>query len=328
MAHGFLAQLAMLMSAAGTLAIMTTAMMGGVMVPDTANAQAAIEPGGKAAHEFMVKDIVYLQVGGKPRLARLYQPAGTGPFPAVLQVHGGAWNAKDRTDGQGTALDLAAAGIVVLSIDFRNAPEAPYPASVADINYGIRWLKAHARDFGSSSERVGAYGTSSGGHQILLAAIRPEDPRYRALPLAEAPDVDARLAFVISGWGVLYPLERYKLAKAQSKLDIVKSHDVFFGTEAAHEEATPTLIIERGEKVYLPPALVFQGTKDEWTTVEQVQRLATAYRGAGGNMELLLPEGERHTYVNEHPFAASSVKTVEAVKAFIKQYGTRQQASR
>src|SRR5215470_15320292 len=164
---------------------------------------ARAEDVGAAAHDFMVKDLVYQTHGGKPRLARLYQPAGRGPFPAVLQVHGGAWNNKNRTDGQNTALDLAAAGIVVLSIDFRNAPEAPYPASLQDINYGIRWLKAHAEEFGSSAERVGAYGTSSGGHLILLAAMRPDDPRYRALPLAEAPGMDAKLAFVISGWGAV-----------------------------------------------------------------------------------------------------------------------------
>src|SRR5436305_4434730 len=54
--------------------------------------------------------IVYSRSGGKDRLARLYQPAGSGPFPAVLQVHGGAWNNKDRTDGQNTALDLCEIG--------------------------------------------------------------------------------------------------------------------------------------------------------------------------------------------------------------------------
>ena len=212
-------------------------------------------------------NIVYQRSAGRARLARVYQPAGTGLFPAVLRVHGGAWNAKDRTDGQNTALDLAAAGIVIVSIDFRNAPEAPYPASLQDINYGIRWLKAHAGEFGSSAERVGVYGTSSGGHQILLAAIRPDDPRYRALPLAEAPDMDARLAFVVSGWAVLYPLERLKLAAEQNKQELVKSHATFFGNDETHLEATPTPAIERGEKLYFPPALVFQGPRDEWTTV-------------------------------------------------------------
>ncbi len=52
-----------------------------------------------------------------------------------------------------------------------------------------------------------AYGTSTAAIEILLAAIRPEDPRYRALPLAST-DMDAKLAFMVSGWGVLFPLER------------------------------------------------------------------------------------------------------------------------
>ena len=303
------------------------AMLGASMLP-TASARAQGSSGGKAAYEFLVKDIVYQRNGGKERLARLYQPAGSGPFPAVLQVHGGAWNNKDRTDGQNTALDLAGAGIVVLSIDFRNAPEAPYPASAQDINYGIRWLKAHAGEFGSSAGQVGGYGTSSGGHQILLAAIRPDDPRYRALPLAEAPDLDARLAFVVSGWGVLFPLERYKIAKAKSNASIVKSTETFFGNEATMIEATPGLIIERGEKVDLPPALVFQGTKDEWTTVELAERFAADYRGAGGNVDLLLLEGAQHTFLNEHPFDPNSVKALETMKTFIKKYGSQRRALR
>lgn len=299
------------------------ALAGGALLPGAARAQAA----GKSAFEFSVRDRVYAQTGGKPRLARIYQPAGSGPFPAVLQIHGGAWTGKDRTDGQHTSLELAAAGIVVVSIDFRNGSEAPYPASLQDINYGIRWLKAHAGEFGSSAARVGAYGTSSGGHQVLLAAMRPEDPRYRALPLAEAPDMDARMAFAVSGWGVLYPLVRYKLAKEQGKSDLVKSHETFFGDDAGQLEATPTLILERGEKVWLPPAMVFQGTKDEWTTVELAERLAAGWRKAGGTMELELAEGEKHTFVNDHPFAPNSVKTIEKVKAFMKTWGAGMKAS-
>ena len=101
---------------------------------------------------------------------------------------------------------FAESGILVASLDFRMPPEAPYPASLADINLGIRWLKARARTYGSRPDWVGVFGTSSGGHQVLLAAMRPDNPDYAALPLAEAPQIDARVAFVISGWGVLDPL--------------------------------------------------------------------------------------------------------------------------
>jgi acetyl esterase len=289
------------------------------------NADAQVAPA--KSYEFGVRDIAYQRNGDKVRLARLYQPAGSGPFPAIVQIHGGAWNTKDRTDGQHVALELAGSGIVVVSLDFRNAPEASYPASLQDINYGVRWLKAHAREFGSSPERVGLYGTSSGGHQVLLTAIRPNDRRYTALALAEAPQMDARVAFVVSGWGVLFPEERFKLAKTQNRADLVKSHITFFGDEQTMIEASPPLIIERGEKVVLPPALVFQGTADEWTSVKLAERFAAIYRGAGGTVDLQLLEGERHTFVNEHPFTPNSLKAIAMVKAFIKKYGAANQTS-
>jgi acetyl esterase/lipase len=274
-----------------------------------------------ASTDFCVRDLVYARIAGKDRLARLYRPQGAGPFPAIVLVHGGAWNLKDRTDGQATALDLCNAGILVLSLDFRNAPEAPYPASLQDINLGIRWLKAHAEELGTTPDRVGLYGTSSGGHQALVSAIRPHDERYSTHTLAEAPQMDATAAFVISGWGVLFPWDRYNLAKAQGKADMLKNHHTFFGeSEAAHVEATPALILERGEKVHLPPALQFQGDKDEWTSVEQAERLAAAWRARGGQMDVLICEGERHTFLNEHPVAPNSVKALAAIIAFVKKH--------
>ncbi|MEJ0068100.1 MAG: alpha/beta hydrolase [Pseudomonadota bacterium] len=230
------------------------------------------------AYEIQVEDVEYQRQGDRALLATLYRPIGTGPFAAVLEVHGGAWTSKDRFNNADTAKILAKRGIVVLSIDFRMPPEAPYPGSLQDINLGIRWLKAHARDYGSSPERVGAYGTSSGGHQVLLAALRPNDPRYRALTLANAPAVDASLAFAISGWGVLDPLARYHLAQKLGKQELVKNHDAFWGSEAAMREGSPPLILERGEPVSLPPAFVFQGTEDEWTSSAQAEQFAALYR--------------------------------------------------
>src|SRR6266567_6189565 len=156
-----------------------------------------------------IEDVEYQRQGGRAQLARLYRPVGAGPYPAVIQVHGGAWVNKDRTDNDFIAQALAESGILVASLDFRMPPEGPYPASLADINLGIRWLKARARLYGSRPDWVGRFGTSSGGHQVLLAAMRPEDPRYAELPLAEARQIDAQVAFVISGWGVLDPLLRY-----------------------------------------------------------------------------------------------------------------------
>jgi hypothetical protein len=56
------------------------------------------------------------------------------------------------------------------------------------------------------------------------------------------------------------------------------SHATFFGDEATQLEATPALAIERGEKLHRPPALVFQGDRDQWTTVAQAEQLAARHR--------------------------------------------------
>lgn len=277
---------------------------------------------GDARHDVRIEDVEYQRQGGRPMLARLYRPRGTGPFPAVLQVHGGAWVNKDRTDNDFIAKALAANGNVVASIDFRMPPEAPYPASLADINLGARWLKANAGEFRTRPNWVGSFGTSSGGHQVLLAAMRPDDPRYNSLWLADAPALDARLAFVISGWGVLDPLLRYELAKKAGNAELMENHHNFWGNEAAMEEANPPRMLDRGEKVALPPALVFGGDKDEWVPVELMRKFAADYQKAGGAVELQLYEGANHGFMTGKPDAPYAARAIDRMADFIRKHTT------
>jgi acetyl esterase len=102
--------------------------------------------------------------------------------------------------------DLAASGVVVASIDFRMGGQNPYPSSLADINYAMRWLKVHVPDFKADPATVGGLGVSSGGHLILLSAMRPFDPRYTALPFVGAAGVNGTLAYAISLWGASIPM--------------------------------------------------------------------------------------------------------------------------
>jgi acetyl esterase len=254
-------------------------------------------------------------------LARLYRPSGAGPFPAIVEIHGGAWVNSDRMNNAPLARELAREGIMTLSLDFRMPPDAGYPASLQDINYGVRWFKSRAAEFDARADRVGLFGTSSGGHQVLLAAMRPNDPRYAAHPLAGAPGVDARVAFVISAWGVLCPLVRYGLAQQAKNASVLDAHHTFWGTEAAMAEGSPPLILEKGEKVETPPAWVFQGDEDEWVPNAVAERLAIAWRRAGGDMELTLFPGEKHTFMRNHPDTANSQRALAMLKAFIKRHG-------
>ena len=77
------------------------------------------------------------------------------------------------------------------------------PTSVADINYATRWLKARAKDLKCRPDKVGYIGISSGGHQGVLAAMRPKDPRYAAQPLEGGAAIDARVQCVVAVWPVI-----------------------------------------------------------------------------------------------------------------------------
>ena len=89
---------------------------------------------------------------GRALMARIYQPKGPGPFPTLLDLHGGAWNNKDRFANEPMDRALAASGLLVVAIDLTLAAEAHYPASLQDASFGIRWLKSHAAQWNGSAK--------------------------------------------------------------------------------------------------------------------------------------------------------------------------------
>lgn len=266
--------------------------------------------------DIQVEDIEYLRHGEKPLLARLYRPSGPGPFPAVVEVHGGAWTANDRTTNVAIHEPLARAGVVVMAIDFRMPPAAKYPASLCDINFAVRWLKHHASDFNVRPELVGGVGTSSGAHQMMLSALRPRDPRYTVLPLPGAT-ADASVAFVALCWAINDPLARYHMVKANGNTRLQQAHEAYWPDEAAMEDANPQLILERGVTAPLPPVLLLQGTNDDNVTPDMADRFAASYRKAGGTIELVKFEGQPHAFIARDPAAPAAQKAVETIVGFV-----------
>lgn len=269
------------------------------------------------ALDFTVEDIEYRRYGDRALLARLYRPKGAGPFPAVVDIHGGAWVNGDRLSDAPIAEHLARHGILVLSLDFRVPPEAGYPASLQDINYGIRWLKSRATAFGSRPDLVGALGSSSGGHQLMLGALRPSDPRYAALPLPGGHD--ASLRFAIPCWAVADPLRRYHFARAGNLEQMVANHHAFWPDEAAMEEGNPQRILDRGEAVALPPILVIQGTNDDNMPPDMADNFVVAYRKAGGSVRFEKYQGAPHGFINREPETEAAKHALDRIVAFVRE---------
>ena len=246
------------------------------------------------AYSVSVSEIRYRVTNKQILRALVYKPEGEGSFPAMICVHGGAWVSGDRYATQGFADLFAACGFVVMAVDFRMAPYAPYPSSLVDINYAIRWLKQNAAQYSVDPEMIGGLGVSSGGHLILLSAMRPDDARYTEAKLDGAEELDARLSFVITCSGVLDPLARYHMAQKIGERDILACHNAYFGSEAAMSEASPPLILERGEKADLPPGLFFQGGRDERVPDGTAEHMAALYKLAGGVSQAVVYENMEH----------------------------------
>jgi len=271
------------------------------------------------AHEVVAEDLEYGRVDGTPLVARLYRPRGITGFASVVNVHGGAWVANDRLQMAVINQAIAASGTAVLALDFRMPPLAAYPASIADINLGIRWLKANAARLGGDPRRVGGLGTSSGGHQLWLNVLRPRDPRYTALKLAGADDVDASLDFVVVCWPISDPVARYRMARETGNERLVKNHDAYFLDEAAMAEANPQAIVESGEARNLPPALLIQGTADANVTPDMADRFVAAYAKSGGRITLRKFEGQPHTFISQNPTSPASVEALGVITDFIRE---------
>ena len=270
------------------------------------------------------QDIEYLRHGDRAMAMKLFLPSGKGPFPIVLDLHGGAWNNGDLTGCFERDEAFAAAGVAAAAIDFRHAGDG-YPASLIDINYATRWIKAHAGELGLDPERVGLSGQSSGGHLAMLSAMRPFDERYASIPLADgAPKVDATVVCVGMSWPVINPLSRYRnaLRTRAGEVpgptdwvgDIPESHDRYWVTDENMTEGNPTMILERGEKVLMPPAMWVQGQPDPVhdyrdpespVALNEPERFVHNYRRAGGEIELVhIAQKNRYSPTSFEPLAA------------------------
>jgi len=301
----------------------TMTALGAVGLPAFATARL----GAKAAYnpaaqlDVRVSDVELRKTAaGRTLMARIYQPSGAGPFPAVLDLHGGAWNAKDRHAEEPMDRALAASGVLVVAIDMTLAPEAPYPACIQDANYAVRWLKMKAASWNGDPSKIGVYGSSSGGQVAELLAMRPRDPRYNAIPLPGAP-ADASVAYIAMRSPVSNPLARFQNAENLKREPMMKNHTVFFNPWETIHESNPQEILERHEKISMVPMLIMQGALDDNVLPAVQEKFVATYKAAGGNIQFHVFEGCEHEWVAKEGPQTDRARAM--VKAFIAQQVNR-----
>jgi len=270
----------------------------------------------KARFELKVSEVPFRKnAQGRQLMARIYQPQGAGPFPVVLDLHGGAWQRKDRKAEEPMDRAIAASGVLVVAIDMTLSGEAPYPACIQDASYGIRWLKTRAREWKGDPSTLGLYGSSSGGHVAELLALRPNDARYNAIALEGGAKVDTSIVYVATRSPISDPFARWEQAVRKPNENLQKASKTFFQPWESIDEGNPQKILERKEKVVLRPLLIMQGALDDNVLPSVQEKFAKTYRAAGGDVQYELFKDSVHEWVAEP--GPQTTRAHEMVKAFI-----------
>jgi alpha-beta hydrolase superfamily lysophospholipase len=148
-----------------------------------------------------------------------------------------------------------------------------------------------------------------------LVGMKPRDPKYAAIPLPEAPKLDASVAYVAARSPISDPYARFQQAEKMKRAEMIKNTKTYWVPWETIYEGNPQQILDRKEKVSLPPLLIMQGALDDNVLPSLQEKFAASYRAAGGECQLEIFEGCEHLWVDKP--GPMTDKAHEMVKGFV-----------
>ncbi|MGB1925083.1 MAG: alpha/beta hydrolase fold domain-containing protein [Rubripirellula sp.] len=243
------------------------------------------------------KDIVYAAVGERKLHLDFYHPSsdpGDELLPLVVWVHGGGWRSGSK-NGAGPSLALLSRGFAVASIEYRLSGEAIFPAAVADCKAAVSFLRHHAEKFRIDADRIGAWGSSAGGHLVSMLGTTGDDTAFQLHPITK--DSSSAVQAVCNWFG---PTDFLRMNDTRGAID----HD---SAESPESRFIGGRIQENPEKVqranpvsYItkvdPPFLHLHGSNDRLVPLSQSQLFHDALRSAGVSSNLHVVKGGGHGF--------------------------------
>ncbi|QDT14635.1 alpha/beta hydrolase [Alienimonas californiensis] len=251
----------------------------------------AVSCGDASAGEAGVKkDIEFANVDGHSLKLDLYLPAADDP-PLVVFIHGGGWHAGSKASCPINWLTKE--GYAVASVSYRLTDKAIFPAQIHDCKAAVRWLRAHADQYGYDAERIAVAGSSAGGH---LAALMGTSGDVAALEgtLGGNLDQSSRVQAVVDYYGATDFVLRSKTQphRANGKGSVVY---LLLGGGADEKvdlarQASAVTHVSPDD----PPFLVLHGSEDKTVLLDQSQRIEQVYADAGLPITLHVLDGSGH----------------------------------
>jgi len=241
--------------------------------PSVARAQAAPQPATAAAPArgpvvVRKSDVIYGRVEGSALLADLAYLQTPTPKPAVVMIFGGRWRANSRLDnneGWERLSRWARDGFVTMTVDHRLVEATPAPAPYLDVLCAIRWLHAHAAEYGVDENQIYVIGNSSGGHLAALTTILGDNKAYPRVGGWESARSDVRAGIAVAA---PYDLNTLSWGNLWTPL----AGDV----QAARRQASPIAHLSSNSK----PLLVIHSDDDQSVPIQQALDMVKALEAA------------------------------------------------
>jgi acetyl esterase/lipase len=240
----------------------------------------------------------------------IYFPASGGPWPAVVYVHGGSWMHGDKSEAAMFASGLNSMGYLVVSLNYRLYPPATFPAMIEDVKCGIRALRANAAEYNLDPSRIGAMGSSAGGHLVALLGTTEQNSPW---DVGEYLDQSSRVQAVVSLAGVMDLSQPFPNAGSN---DIETMKRIGF-SETNMMEASPISHVPPDDA----PFLLIHGDHDDLVPYQQSQLMYDKLVQAGVPAQLVIVKNGAHSFLESHgPLTPSLMELNFSILEFLNKY--------
>lgn len=243
-------------------------------------------------------NIVYGKGGSEDLKLDMARPKeGSGPFPAIVLIHGGGWSGGNRAGFHGLAIEAAKRGYVTVTISYRlTKPDpatklgtVPFPAQINDCKCAIRWLRANAEKYQVDKDRIAVGGGSAGGHLSLLVGLT--DASHKLEGDGGHADQSSRVHAVVNIFGPTDMAECWKTSPGAQQFIRGLVGDPEKNAEA-FKAASPVTYVSKED----PPVLTLHGDKDTLVPPSQAKLLDEKMKSVGAKHDLLIIEGAGHGF--------------------------------